>query len=246
MFSEHIEGFWKEWYGTVHPSKRPSIVSVIVAIYISLCTISIFVIDKMPLFIGLYLLFVLSLGCIIVGYKVFDDKTKMMRSAANFCWDNEIYTVGKNFTFPFLPTYMQHIIGGRVFLYKDERVTLYDTYYNLDNNYNIGIVVEIELLYPIKEGNVVWSDFHITEPCNIGLRYQCLRCMEMVVNLRFSNELKPFCKREGNKFYLYVSNASMGLVVNKDGMLYKSPRACLEIWTHADSLLKIIDTCLND
>ncbi len=189
--------------------------------------------------LGLAVMFFGLVCWIIVGFKVSGAETKTTQSAEEFCWSKGVYTVGKGTEFPFLPVDAQFILGGRCFSYRNEKVTLYDTYYANQNN-RPGIVVEIEPLYAIGEGTPKWKKGHVQVPDTLGLSGQCVKCIEQIMN---HHMCIPKCYRNGDKFYIYAEDTAMGLIVDESGMLYSKTGGAP--WKGADCLLDIMNECLE-
>ncbi|MBO5303957.1 MAG: hypothetical protein J6A92_07905 [Lachnospiraceae bacterium] len=248
MFSQQIEQLWQKWYETEKPRKTSWYTYALYPICLVLAIVGIVMYFKFSEISGAVLAFI-SFGYVIfAACNISSRQAKMTQSAVAFCWENHLYDTDRGVQFPFLHTNAQYVMGGKRFSYKHEIVTFYDTYYASQNN-SPGIVVEIEPLYSVGKGIPVWKKNQVIVPDELGLRAECLACIEQIMDYKYHHYCPhPKCYRNEDKFYLYVVHTAMGLIVQEDGTLYGNISAAGsgELWKGADCLVNILEKNLNN
>lgn len=238
MFEEKIRELWQDWYQNERPKKIHWIPIALVAIVMEAVGL-IVTIENAMLGIGMFVTgFVMH---IVIGCVVSSRSGKVSESAVEYCWKCGVYNIGRNSQFPFMHTDAENVIGGKTFRYEDVEVVLYDTHYGSEYK-DPGMLVEFIPDYPVGKGVPVWEKDHLEVPAELGLKEKTISCMEQIIRYEHRHHAYPKCKRNEDKFYLYVTYASMGLIVDESGRLYLKtafhPEGC---WGKADDIVRIME-----
>lgn len=225
MFSQQIEGLWKNWYEGEKPRESHGILAVCLGFIIAIAGVVVYtkyaVAGGMTIAAGFF-------SMMIAACSVSGKKHKLVISAAEYGWKCGVYDTGRGERFPFMDPREGIVLGGKRFSYPNVEIVLYDTVYDSKNN-SPGILMEI-----------------ITGTSEKEIESTCKVCMERITEMQRRYVASYRYTMGDGKHYLYIGHAAMGLVVDENGKLYPktagNPDGC---WERADKVVAIMNECFG-